>query len=66
MIAYFCQATGCRIVGPGVCKAVDPVNGVDLYVEPVDSNKPKDTKPAESKSDEKGKSDDKPSKGKKE
>lgn len=28
-MAYFCTVTGARIVAPGVCKAVDPVNGQD-------------------------------------
>lgn len=28
-MAYFCEKTGVRIVEPGVCKAVDPVNGKD-------------------------------------
>lgn len=29
--AFFCKETGARIVAPGVCKAVDPENGQDLY-----------------------------------
>ena len=33
-IAFFCTETGVRIVAPGKCKAVDPVNGVDAYNEP--------------------------------
>lgn len=34
MNAYFCTTTGLRIVAPGVCKSVDPVNGKDEYSEP--------------------------------
>lgn len=32
--AYFCTETGARIAAPGVCKAVDPVNGQDEFSEP--------------------------------
>jgi hypothetical protein len=32
--AYFCPTTGKRLVAPGVSKDVDPVKGVDEYVEP--------------------------------
>ena len=33
MVAYFCEKTGVRIAAPGVCKAVDPINGQDEYSE---------------------------------
>lgn len=32
--AFFCEQTGVRIAAPGVCKAVDPVNGQDEFTEP--------------------------------
>lgn len=47
MKAYFCAKTGLRIVAPGVCKAVDPKNGVDEYSEPAaKAEKPADKAPA--------------------
>lgn len=51
MPAFFCTKTGVRIIAPGICKDVDPVNGQDVYRESeaapsVDDDKT--TKPAKS------------------
>lgn len=32
-MAFFCEKTGLRIAAPGVCKAVDPMNGQDEFSE---------------------------------
>ena len=45
MSVYFCEQTGVRIAAPGVCKAVDPVNGQDECSEPAEADT-HETKPA--------------------
>lgn len=37
-MACFCSETGVRIAAPGVCKAVDPVNGKDEVRERADGS----------------------------
>lgn len=41
MAAYFCEQTGKRIVAPGVCKDIDPINGQDEFSEqPIEAPAP--------------------------
>lgn len=45
MSVYFCTVSGVRLVAPGVSREVDPVGGVDVYVEPTPETLPEGATP---------------------